>query len=160
MTESTLRLTPRQYAVQFIKFTLFSVSAGIIQFLSFAVLHLLIKNSYWLPYLFALILSVLYNFTVNRRFTFKSAANIPLAMSKVAAYYAVFTPLSTWWGQSLTDTGWNYFIVLFGTMVINFVTEFLFCRFVVYRKTVFSNKWAEKDRAEATRNCGASRQEH
>ena len=37
--------------------------------------------------------------------------------------------------------------VLFGTMVINFVTEFSFCR----RKTINTNKLAERDRENARR---------
>ncbi|NLA87927.1 MAG: GtrA family protein [Clostridiales bacterium] len=143
-TAGTLR---KQYAAQFLKFALFSVSAGIIQVASFTVLNELAGLSYWPAYLIALTLSVLYNFTVNRRFTFKSAANIPLAMAKVAGYYLVFTPLSTWWGDTLTGLGWNEYIVLLGTMIINFITEFLFCRFVVYRKTIDTNKLAKKQGA-------------
>ncbi len=139
-------LTPKQNAVQFFKFTLFSISAGVIQVLSFTALNELTELPYWPEYLTALILSVIYNFTVNRHFTFKSVANIPLAMLKVIGYYLVFTPLSTWWGDALTGIGWNYYVVLLGTMVINFVTEFLFCRFVVYRNTINTNKLAEKQR--------------
>ena len=83
---------------QMIKFTLFSISAGIIQILTFSLLYELLSLPYWPSYLTALVLSVLWNFTFNRKFTFKSAANVPIAMIKVGAYYAVFTPLSTWWG--------------------------------------------------------------
>lgn len=132
----------KEDAVQFIKFTFFSISAGLIQLLSFGALNELTNLTYWPEYLIALILSVLYNFTVNRRFTFKSAANFPLAMLKVLGYYAVFTPLSTWWGDRLTAVGWNYYVVLFGTMVINFITEFLFSRFVVYRNAINTNSSA------------------
>lgn len=142
-------LTKRQYAIQFLKFTVFSITAGIIQILGFTVLNELTALPYWPAYLAALILSVLYNFTVNRHFTFKSAANIPLAMSKVAGYYLVFTPLSTWWGDRLTGLGWNEYVVLIGTMVVNFVTEFLFCRFVVYRKSIDTNRLAERQREKA-----------
>lgn len=147
MTEkSAVELTPKQNAFQFFKFTLFSISAGAIQFLSFTALNELTSLPYWPAYLIALFLSVVYNFTLNRHFTFKSMANIPLAMMKVVGYYLVFTPVSTWWGDALTGIGWNEYIVLLGTMVINFVTEFLFCRFVVYRKTLNTNKLAERDR--------------
>ncbi|MEE0927845.1 MAG: GtrA family protein [Acutalibacteraceae bacterium] len=64
---------------QAIKFTLFSISAGIIQVASFALMEIFIKD-YWIPYLTSLVLSILWNFTLNRRFTFKSAANIPVAI--------------------------------------------------------------------------------
>jgi len=139
------RLTGKQNAVQFLKFTLFSITAGAIQAVSFSILYSLIVLPYWPSYLAALILSVVYNFTVNRRFTFKSAANIPKAMAQILGYYAVFTPLSTWWGDRLTAAGWNGYIVLGGTMIINFVTEFLFSRLVVYRNSI--NTRAEEGKA-------------
>jgi len=86
--------------------------------------------------LIALILSVVWNFTLNRKFTFHSAVNVPVAMLKVAGFYAVFTPLSTWWTAVLTGAGWNEYLVLALTMIINFVTEYLFQRFVVFRGSI------------------------
>lgn len=117
---------------QVIKFTLFSVSAGIIQIGSFALLEIFIKD-YWIPYLISLILSILWNFTLNRRYTFQSAANVPIAMAKVFGFYLVFTPLSTWLGNLAEGKGVNDFVILIITMLSNFVLEFLFCKFVVYR---------------------------
>lgn len=117
---------------QAVKFTLFSASAGIIQVGSFALMELFIK-SYWIPYLTSLVLSILWNFTLNRRYTFKSAANVPVAMAKVFGFYLVFTPLSTYLGHLAEGKGVNDFIVLAVTMIANFVLEFLFCKFVVYR---------------------------
>lgn len=129
-----------------VKFTLFSASAGLIEMGSFALLTALTSWSYWPRYLIALVLSVLWNFTLNRRFTFKSAANVPVAMLKVAAYYAVFTPLSTWLGSYLADTlGWNDFLVTAINMLLNFVTEFLYQRFFVFGKTIDTNDLAKKD---------------
>jgi uncharacterized membrane protein len=90
------------------------------------------------------VLSVVWNFTFNRRYTFKSSANIPKAMTLVFLYYVVFTPLSTWWGDALTNLGWNEYIVLGGTMVINFVTEFLFQCFIVFRNTTNTNELARR----------------
>ena len=120
-----------------VKFTLFSASAGLIEMGSFALLTALTSWSYWPRYLIALVLSVLWNFTLNRRFTFKSASNVPVAMLKVAAYYAVFTPLSTWLGSFLADTlGWNDFLVTALNMLLNFVTEFLYQRFFVFGKSI------------------------
>ena len=117
---------------QAIKFTLFSISAGIIQIGSFALLEIFITD-YWIPYLISLVLSILWNFTLNRRYTFKSAANVPVAMTKVFGFYLVFTPLSTYLGDMAEGVGVNDFIILIVTMVANFVLEFLFCKFVVYR---------------------------
>ena len=123
--------------IRFVKFTLFSASAGLIQTGLFYLLSLLFSN-YWVCYLPALIASVVWNFTLNRRFTFKSAANVPVAMMKVFAYYAVFTPLSTILGNWLVEVRYAGSpgidtIVFFGTLVVNFVTEFLFQRYFVFR---------------------------
>ena len=118
--------------LQVLKFTLFSISAGIIQVGSFALLEIFIKV-YWIPYLVSLLLSIIWNFTLNRRYTFKSAANVPIAMAKVLGFYLVFTPLSTYLGNLAEGSGVNDFIILAVTMVANFVLEFLFCKLVVYR---------------------------
>lgn len=118
--------------IQALKFTLFSISAGIIQIVSFAILEIFIEE-YWIPYLTSLILSILWNFTLNRRYTFKSAANVPVAMAKVFGFYVVFTPISTWLGDLAEQNGGNDFVILIITMVANFVLEYLFCKFVVYR---------------------------
>lgn len=117
---------------QAIKFTLFSISAGVIQIGSFSLLEIFIKD-YWIPYLISLVLSILWNFTLNRRYTFKSAANVPVAMAKVFGFYLVFTPLSTYLGNLAEGYGVNDFLILIVTMLANFVLEFLFCKFVVYR---------------------------
>ena len=117
---------------QAVKFTLFSASAGLIQIGSFALLEIFIQD-YWIPYLISLTLSILWNFTLNRRYTFKSAANVPVAMAKVFGFYLVFTPVSTYLGSLAEKAGVNDFIILVITMLANFVLEFLFCKFVVYR---------------------------
>ena len=118
--------------LQAIKFTLFSISAGAIQIGSFAILEIFIKT-YWIPYLVSLLLSIIWNFTLNRKFTFKSAANVPIAMAKVLGFYLVFTPLSTFLGSLAEQAGTPDFLILILTMLSNFVLEFLFCKFVVYR---------------------------
>ena len=122
--------------IRAVKFLFFSVSAGVIQAGSCALMNEVFQWNYWVCYLTALVLSVLWNFTLNRKFTFYSANNIPIAMLKVAAFYLVFTPLSTWGGQVLNDLGWNEYIVLAISMITNFVTEFLYDRFVVFGASV------------------------
>jgi len=124
----------RKSLVQALKFTLFSASAGLIQIGSFALMEIFIRD-YWIPYLISLVLSVLWNFTLNRRYTFKSAANVPVAMAKVFGFYLVFTPLSTWLGDLAEGAGVPDFLILAVTMIANFVLEFLFCKFLVYRGT-------------------------
>ncbi len=127
-----------------VKFSLFSFSAGLIQMGSFALLHECTNLGYWPSYLFSLLLSVLWNFTLNRKFTFHSAANIPVAMAKVALYYLIFTPLSTLLGNYLNRTLlWNEYLVTILNMALNFVTEFLYQRYYVFR----SSK-PEKDSSE------------
>ena len=133
-----------------VKFVLFSCSAGVIQIGSFTLLNELTGLAYWPSYLISLVLSVVWNFTLNRRFTFKSASNVPLAMLKVLGYYAVFTPLSTLLGNYLVETlHWNEYLVTVMNMVLNFVTEFLFDRFVVFRNTIDTNDLAQKERERA-----------
>ena len=119
-----------------VKFFLFSISAGVIQALTFTLLFELAKLQYWPSYLVALTLSVVWNFTLNRKFTFKSAANVPVAMMKIAIFYAIFTPLSTWWGDSLTNINWNPYLVLFGTMITNLVSEFIYTKYFVYKNQI------------------------
>lgn len=139
----------KQGFVRVAKFVIFSCMAGIIQTVTFTILNEVAHLPYYGAYLPALILSVLYNFTVNRKFTFKSATNIPIAMLKVFAYYCVFTPVSTIGGNYLqSNLGWNEYLVLAINMILNLSTEFLFCRYVVYRNSIDTNKQALKEKAD------------
>ena len=132
-----------------VKFTLFSISAGVVEVVTDALFNEVFGFPKWLSYLIALVLSVLWNFTLNRKITFCSANNIPIAMLKVAAYYAVFAPLSTWWTKELTESaGWNEYVVLGATMIINFVTEYLYQRFFVFGKSIDT---AKKQKETASR---------
>lgn len=138
----------KQEFMRTLKFFIFSVSAGVIQILSFTAMNELLGDwwGYWPSYLISLILSVLWNFTFNRRFTFKSASNVPVAMLKVFAFYAVFTPLSTLLGDYLVKTaGWNEYLVTALNMVINLILEFLYQRFFVFNKTIDTNDLAKKN---------------
>jgi len=145
----------KKEVIRAVKFLLFSISAGVVQILSFTLLNEVIfvdggEVGYWLSYLIALVLSVIWVCTFNRRFTFKSASNVPIAMLLVFAYYAVFAPLSTlleWWLCDLN--GWDEYLVLAINMVINFVTEFLYQRFVVFRKSLDTNAAAEKEKVKS-----------
>lgn len=127
--------------IRTIKFTIFSISAGLIQIGSFSLLKLIFPSwGYWPVYLISLILSVVWNFTLNRNYTFKAANNVPIAMLKVAAFYAVFTPISTYLGDVASLKGINDYIVLAVTMILNFVLEFLYGRFFVFCKTIDTRK--------------------
>lgn len=127
-----------------IKFTLFSISAGVIQIVSFTLLNELSPLSEHISYLIALVLSVLWNFTFNRRYTFQSAGNVPKAMALVALFYCAFTPLSTWLEKALVGAGWNAYVVTVMNMLINFVTEYLYDKFVVFRRDTDTNDVARK----------------
>lgn len=123
------------------KFVFFSASAGVIQMGSFALLNELSGWSYWPCYLISLVLSVLWNFTLNRRFTFKAANNLTVAMLKVLGYYLVFTPLSTLLGSFLAEQlGWNEYLVTAVNMLLNLSTEYLYQRFFVYGKSMDEQK--------------------
>ena len=165
-----------------VKFTLFSISAGIIQIVSFIILEELIKmpkitlvdlgnSNLSLSYIISLVLSVIWNFTLNRKLTFKSANNVPIAMLKVFGYYVVFTPTSTWLqaflvsvlkpmsesmqsffgsvfgaGTGLATLEYNEYVALILCMLLNFVTEFLFQRWFVFKKTLDTNDIAQRER--------------
>ena len=135
--------------VRSLKFFLFSVSAGIIEIIAFSILNELSNWSYWPCYLIALVLSVLWNFTLNRRYTFQSANNVPLAMVQVLGFYCVFTPVSTILGNYLADTlMWNEYLVTAMNMAANFILEYLYDRFVVFRKSLDTNSIAKKKAAQ------------
>ncbi|MBQ8844669.1 MAG: GtrA family protein [Clostridia bacterium] len=141
-------VTKKDY-LQMFKFLLFSISAGVIQIVSFTLLNEVFNLIYWPAYLISLLLSIVWNFTFNRKFTFNSAKNIPIAMLKVLCFYVVFTPLSTWWGNVL-EKHINEYIVLGFTMIINFVTEFIFQKFFVFNdskkeKDIFMEIMLNKD---------------
>ncbi len=119
-----------------LKFIFFSISAGIIEFLSFSILTEITSLSYWPRYLIALVLSVLWNFTFNRKFTFQSSANVKVAMLKVLIYYLIFTPFSLYFGEYLVSIGINDYVVTLINMLINFITEFIYQRYYVFKNSI------------------------
>ena len=123
--------------IRFIKFAFFSVSAGLIEIGAFALLNEITGWSYWPCYLIALVASVIWNFTLNREFTFKSVVNVPKAMTLVFLFYLVFTPTTTILGNYLVETlHWNEYLVTGINMLSNFVLEYLYDRFIVFGKTI------------------------
>ena len=125
---------------QAVKFTLFSISAGIIQVLSFALLHdVLGLESYWMSHVPSLVLSVIWNFTFNRRYTFRSDAPLVRSMLLVTLFYVVFTPASAWWGTLLERAGVHAWLIEAINLLANFVLEFLYQRFIVYRGHIDTN---------------------
>ena len=128
-----------------LKFLLFSISAGVIDAVSYALCFELIGLEAWLSQIVSVTLSVIWNFTLNRRYTFQSSNNVPIAMLKVAAFYLVFTPLSSWGTNYLVaDCAWNEYLVKGMFMVANFVLEFLYDRFFVFRGSIDTNERAKK----------------
>lgn len=125
--------------LRFLKFTLISASAGLIELGSFTLFNELLHWPYWLSYMIALTLSVVWNFTLNRKYTFKSAADIPSAMFKAALFYVFFLPVSTWLEHYMTGLGINEYIVTIGNMLLNFVLEFLYQRYYVFRDSLDTN---------------------
>ena len=122
---------------EMIKFLLFSLSAGAIQILSFELLYTWTAClSWWPSYLISIVLSVVWNFTFNRKFTFKSSCNVPISMLLVLAYYCVFIPVSVFGGRALEAIGWNGTLVTLLMMVLNFVTEYIWQKFVVFNEKI------------------------
>jgi len=123
------------------KFVAFSISAGVIEMGAFALMNEFTSLSYWPCYLTALVLSVVWNFTLNRKFTFKSANNVPKAMTLVFLFYLVFTPTTTVLGNYLAeDLLWNEYLVTIINMILNLTTEYLYDRFVVFRGSIDTSK--------------------
>ena len=149
--KETQKLSKKENIEQVVKFFIFSMSAGIIQAGSFTLMTELTDWVYWPRYLVALTLSVLWNFTLNREFTFQSANNVPLAMLKVAIFYAIFTPLTTLGGNALSLQGVNEYLILFGTMSLNLTSEFLYDRFFVFKDSINTNKRAQKKQGGQTK---------
>lgn len=140
-----------------LKFLLISISAGIIQIGTFTLMNELFGWNYWLSYLISLLLSIIWNFTINRKYTFKAANNITIAMLLVLGFYAVFTPVSTILGNLAETNGVNEYIVLAVTMITNFILEFLFTRFVVYRNSC--DTATKKENKETDSNSGNNEKE-
>ena len=127
--------TNKKELIRTLKFTLFSVSAGIIQILLFTILNELLHLDYWVSYISSLVASILWNFTINRKVTFKSSNNVKISMLLVFLFYLVFTPVSTVLGNLAEGSGVNEYIVLAVTMISNFVLEYLYTRYIVYRNS-------------------------
>ncbi|MDR1002420.1 MAG: GtrA family protein [Oscillospiraceae bacterium] len=143
-TTPTPEKNPKKEILRSVKFLLFSISAGVIQLVSDTLLAQFTDWPTWLCYLIGLILSVLWNFTLNRRYTFKSASNVPIAMTKVAAFYAVFTPASTYFHHCLTSMfGVAGTVATIINMLANFILEFLYDRFFVFGKSLDTNDLAK-----------------
>ncbi len=140
-----MKIDRKTEIIRIIKFVAFSISAGVIEIVVFTLLNSFTSWKYWPCYLIALVLSVLWNFTLNREFTFRSSGNVPVAMLKVALFYAVFTPASTIAGNYLAETAhWNEYLVTALNMLCNFVLEYLYDTFVVFGKTIDTNEKARK----------------
>ncbi|MGN0311245.1 MAG: GtrA family protein [Lachnospiraceae bacterium] len=137
-------MTKKDEVIRILKFALFSASAGIIELIAFSLLNELTGFSYWPCYLIALVLSVLWNFTLNRKFTFKSANNVPKAMAQVALFYCIFTPVTTVLGNYLAETLlWNEYLVTGINMALNLSTEYVYDRFVVFKDTINTSERAQ-----------------
>ena len=146
-TETPTKPSKKQQFIQILQFTGFSLSAGVIQFVTTSTLSTWTGwIPYWAAYLIGLVLSVIWNFTFNRKFTFKAANNIPLAMGLVVVYYCAFTPISTFGADAIVDAwqtaageNWNAdfeLVITAGMMILNFVTEFIWDKFVVFNSKV------------------------
>ncbi len=128
-----------------VKFALFSASAGIIEFGTFTLIDNFTSWPYWVCHLVSLTASVIWNFTLNRKFTFHSTNNVPKAMLLVALFYCIFTPFTAFVGNFLVENlHWNEYLVKILTMLLNLTTEYLYDRFVVFRDSIDTNDLAQK----------------
>ena len=158
----------RKTLVQAIKYACCTASAGVIEIVSYTVLyevlpidkavmidfitHVELRN--FVSTLIALTLSILWNFTINRKFTFKSAGNVGRAMFLAFLFYVPFFPFKLWFngympsylaagaasaaGVTVVEYLEKHVIINYAvevcTMLINGVLEFCWQKFVIYRK--------------------------
>ena len=147
--EETNAKENRKEIFRAIKFVLVSASAGIVEIGVFTLLNELTDMKYWPCYLIALVASVVWCFTINRRYTFMSTKNVPRAMAMVFAFYVVFTPVSTILGNYLAETlHWNEYLVTGINMALNLSLEYLYDTFVVYRGEMDNNDIAAREAAK------------
>ena len=133
-----------------LKFVLFSASAGIIETVAMILCEEVIKiPGHYVCYTIALVLSILWNFTFNRKFTFQSAENVPKAMALVFLFYVPFAPFTIWMEHFLADThDWNEYVVLAINMALNLSLEYLWDSKIVYRNSKDTNERAKRKAAE------------
>lgn len=133
--------TRRAEWFRILKFVLFSISAGVIQIVTFTILSEVVHWTFWPSHLIALALSVIWNFTFNRKFTFKSSDNVPKSMFLAFLFYVPFTPATVFGGQALVNVGWNSLLVEGITMILNFILEYFYSKYVTFRgATTSQNK--------------------
>ena len=161
------KITQNKQLWQAIKFTLFSISAAVIQIISSSILKLVLDavvdandvvvfirpqpTSTFVADTVGLALSIIWNFTFNRKFTFKAASNVPIAMLLAFLFYLPFYPFQIWYVAMVergleSIGGWGFVIGLGTCMIINFVLEFLWQKFVVFHKKATND--AEQETSE------------
>ena len=174
--EKNAKREKRKGVMQFIKYALCAASAGIIQIVLFSILqavipsngktiHFIVEDMDLVTFIattVALCASILWNFTFNRKFTFKDAGNVPKAMILAFLFYVPFYPFQTWYVHTIksllveaigTDGAG---IIAEGTvMIINFALEFMWQKFVVFRKPKDKkeNKTEENENSGETENA-------
>lgn len=144
----------KKETIRALKFVLFSASAGIVETVAMVLCEEVIKiPGHYVCYTIALVLSVLWNFTFNRKFTFQSAANVPKAMALVFLFYVPFAPFTIWLQHLLSDVNnWNEYVVLAINMALNLLLEYLWDSKVVYRKSMDTNEIAKRKKAKEERS--------
>ncbi|MDO5025763.1 MAG: GtrA family protein [Trueperella sp.] len=125
-----IKLTETQ--LQAVKFTLLSGTAAVVEAGSYALfLALDLMPVSWAQAI-SVALSVLWNFTLNRKFTFKSTGNVPFAMLLVSLFYVAYIPISSVLAGLMDDAGMHPAVIKIIWLLINFVGEFIWWKYVVF----------------------------
>lgn len=169
--EKNAKKEKRKGVMQFIKYALCAASAGIIQIVLFSILqavipsngktiHFIVEDMDLVTFIattVALCASILWNFTFNRKFTFKDAGNVPRAMILAFLFYVPFYPFQTWYVHTIKSllveaigTDGAGIIAEGSVMIINFALEFMWQKFVVFRKP----KDKKENKTEGNENSG------
>ena len=123
--------------LQFLQFVVVSLGAGVIEYATFALMTWIVPDNKTMlvaAEVTSVVLSCLFNFTVNRKYTFHSSSNIPLGMLLYGVYYAFLaTPAGVWFLLFLTQGGMHELLAKAVKMLVNFIFDYLFCKFILFQ---------------------------
>lgn len=132
-----LRSRIQRYFTNFYSFLYFSLGAGVIKLVSFLLLSLIDSGHgavLVLAEIVSVVLSGLFNFTWNRKFTFRSTNNIVPGMFLYGLYSLIATPAVASFIVDLTRRGWADWLAKAMKMALHFILDSLYCKFVIFRQ--------------------------
>lgn len=177
LSQEELKAARKKKAKRFLKYAIIAISGGLIQLTAYIILSDAIKldkhvsfdaiyqkqpwlteifydpdtgKTYGLSYFIAVSLSVIWNFTFNRKYTFKSASNVPKAMLLFVLYYAFSIPFNCWAIVQLNKLvvfPLSDKVILICIMLANGLPAFFYQRYVVFGRSLDTKHKKKKRQA-------------